>query len=120
MNARRLPPYAKRLREAQGRGEPVNVFIYAGARAHELARLKAYALAVPTDCDWRELDWSLLGGLGVTLVARAWTIEATADLARHLVLEGADLVVALTVGRDGPWPAVHCKHFVPDRARAAA
>ena len=121
MSARHpLPPYGKRLLEDRRANRPVNCFVYAGRRAHELARLKLHALAVPNDVAWRALDWSLIAGLGVTLVSRGWSTAETGELARHLVRSGAALVAGITVTIDSKIPQVETTYFRPARRAAVA
>jgi hypothetical protein len=117
---RPLPPYGKRLFGDRYLHLRVNVFVYAGDRAHDFARPKPHALAVPTGTDWRAFDWSLLFDLSVTLVARGWTDAQTGELARHLIQSGAALVVAITVTSDAPIPRVNVTHYRLKRQSVAA
>jgi hypothetical protein len=92
-----IPPYGRELTAARRRRESPSVFIHAGERAWDRAKLRAppEVLCLPPDADFRAYDWSILKNLGVTLVV--WDREATwvDDFAQHLVRSGAELVCAL-------------------------
>lgn len=113
---RALPPYAAEIVAARQRGRPVNLFLYAGSRAWELAERKEHAVVVPDD--WQDRDWRWIGGLDGTLVVRGWTPEQTDELATFLVRAGAPLIVALRVVRDGDWPRVDSVHYATRRIAA--
>lgn len=92
-----LPAYGRELAEARRHGQKPNVFIHAGARAWERAKLRTppEVLCCPPDADYRQYDWSMCRGLSVTLVAWGMEAQAIDDFAQHLVRSGAELVCAL-------------------------
>jgi hypothetical protein len=94
----------------------VNLFVFAGASAWDMARRRSHA-AIAND-DWRTRDWGFVGGLDVTLVARKWTAAQVEEFATVLLVAGAPLVVSLRVVRDGDMTSVDAIHFVPRRAAA--
>ena len=89
-------------------------------RCFDLAQGKAHSLALPNDLEWRAINWSLVDGLrGLTLISCGWSVEATSDLARHLVKAGTGLVIALVVVKDGQIPTIEYRSLVP-RLQVAA
>lgn len=110
-----LPPYAQRIVAARQRREVVNLFLYAGHRAWDLAARKPHAVVVTEN--WQRQDWRWLGGLAATLVARGWSDDDVAALAQCLVRAGSPLVVALQVTPDGRLDRVTPVHY---RARRVA
>lgn len=122
----RAAPYSREIISARRRGEFINLFIFCGDRCWELAHTRQWATVIPQPQDWRAMDWrSLVGGLpGVTVVGREWPAEALDKLSRHLVLEGAQLVCAISVTKDGELTSIRPQFYRAvvrgKNARAAA
>jgi hypothetical protein len=92
-----LPPFSRELLAAKRRRESLNVFLHAGDRSWDRARkrLPPHVLCCPPDADFAAFDWSCVERLHLTLVVwnREWSFVD--GFARHLVISGAALVVAI-------------------------
>jgi len=118
----KLPPYAREVAERRAAGLPVNVFVYCGDNAWRFAQSRPVGerIAVPSDANWRAMDFTCLRELHVMAVARGWEQDELDALGRHLIHAGALLVVGLLVSRDGPWPRVTPTHYRPQTLRRVA
>jgi len=119
----RAPPYAREVAERRAAGLPANVFVYCGDNAWRFAQSRppCERIAVPSDADWRAMDFTCLRGLEVMAVARGWAQDELDEFGRQLIHAGALLVIGLLVTRDGPGPRVVPTHYRPAAAwRAAA
>lgn len=104
-----LPPYASAIIAAQRRRQPVNLWLYAGRGAWDSARSKPHAVVVSED--WMRRDWRWIAGLDATLVARDWSPDDVIPLGRHLIRNGARLIVALAVTETATGTTLHPLHF---------
>jgi hypothetical protein len=90
-----LPPYGRELAEARRRGKYPNVFIHAGVRAWDRAKMRMAPEVLCCDGEFRQYDWTVCKGLSVTLVVWGEDPDWVDSFAQLLVRSGAQLVCAL-------------------------
>ena len=117
-----IPPYGHELLRARRQGVSLNVFVHAGDRSWDRARMRAppHVLCLPPDESFRAYDWSAVKGLELTLVVWNRPPEQVDSFARHLVSCGAKLVASLGASVDDQGKvAIACPLFYRPAHRVA-
>lgn len=103
---RRLPWFARDLLKARRRGlVPAmvdGIHVSLGMRASYRAAARGAFIAVPTGSDYTEVDFGVVAGLDVEILACRVELLDVGPLARELALRGAHRVVARYL--DNAWP----------------